>query len=343
MKRLSLLTAGLLFMSVPASLLQAQVTPPKNSTQEELPVKRVEKAVEDSLKKDIEEPLSGIHDLAEKLVKSFNAGKADEVASLFVEQGEWIDDDGNKYEGRKSIQEVLTKYFETFPGAQISLEVEGIRLLGPLAIEEGIRTMTAGGKASEAASADQDKVSETARALVHYVAVMIKGDTGWQLASVQDTEEITIPTAHAALQPLDWLVGDWMNEGSGSQVQIHYRWDDNKNYIIGDYEIQSAGNVVLKSTHRIGFDPLHGRVHSWIFDSDGGFGEGTWSQVGDHWRIQSSAILPDGGTGSAVITLTQGGDSRFTLRGTDRLIDGESADDFELNVVRKAPAAGATK
>lgn len=265
---------------------------------------------------------------AEHLVTIFNAGKAAEVAGLFLPEGEWVDDAGNVYQGRKSIEEVLTKYFEKYPGAQIALEIETIRAIGPLAIEEGTRTMSAG---------------EDAQAIIHYVAVLAKTDSGWQYASVKDTAREPIPTAHAALEPLSWMVGDWISEGAEGNVQITYRWSEDGNFLLGDYLIKADGEMVMKSTHRIGWDAQHDQVRSWLFDSDGGFGEGKWTQLSDSWHIHSSATLPDGRAGSAIVTLTPHDGNRFTIRGTERLIGGVKDDDFELTVVRQAPPASQSK
>ena len=33
----------------------------------------------------------------------------------------------------------------------------------------------------------------------------------------------------------------------------------------------------------IGYDPVKGRLRSWVFDSEGGFGEGSWRQEGNKW------------------------------------------------------------
>ncbi|WP_437227871.1 SgcJ/EcaC family oxidoreductase [Planctomicrobium sp. SH661] len=272
--------------------------------------------------------LSEIHATDEKIVTAFNAGKAADVAACFLPEGEWIDEHGNVYQGRKNIEEVLTKYFEKYPGAEISLEIETDRIIGPLAIEEGVRTMTAG---------------EDARAVIQYVAVLTKTESGWQLASVKDTSRELVPTAHAALQSLEWLVGEWVNEGSDATVHITYKWSDDRNYILADYLVQADGETVMKSNSRIGWDPLHGRIRSWLFDSDGGFGEGVWTELQDSWHIQSSAILPDGQTGSASITLIPQDDSRFTMKGTNRIIGGIQDDDFELRVVRKVSPANDQK
>ena len=44
----------------------------------------------------------------------------------------------------------------------------------------------------------------------------------------------------------------------------------------------------------IGWDPATEQIRSRVFDSDGGFGQGTWKKKGNRWYIQQSGVLPDG-------------------------------------------------
>jgi len=259
----------------------------------------------------------------EQLVKAFNAGKVDELAAMFLPQAELIDDDGNEYRGQAAIKELLTKYFAKFPGAKLSLSVDSIRVMGPVAIEDGTRIM-----------ATKD---DTGRAVVRYTAVLAKSGNNWQIASLRESPDDSDLTAHDLLQPLAWLVGEWVNEGNDAAVKITYRWSEDKNFMLGDFHVTRGGSVVMQSTQRIGWDPLAGKVRSWMFDSDGGFGEGQWTLVDDSWVIKSTAVLPDGQTGSATVTVTPQGKDRYTLKGTDRIAGDQRDDDFQYVVTRKPP------
>ena len=44
----------------------------------------------------------------------------------------------------------------------------------------------------------------------------------------------------------------------------------------------------LEGTQVIGWDPAAGTIRSWMFDSDGGFGEGTWSKKDNSWIVKFS-------------------------------------------------------
>lgn len=265
-------------------------------------------------------PEAEIEKTRQTLIQAFEAAKPEEVADQFLPEGEWVDELGNIYHGREHIRDILKTYFETYPGAKMSTHVEKLIAIGPVAFEEGTRTMTCG---------------EDSQAIVHYTATLAKTDDGWKYVSVKDMEREVLPTAHQMLEPLEWLVGEWVNEGTNGRVLITYRWSDDGNYLLGTYQIESNGELAMKSEHRIGWDPLHKRIRTWLFDSDGSFGEGVWIPVGESWHIQSSAILPDGGTGSAIIRLTQDDANRFTMIGTHRLINGVQEEDFEFHVVRK--------
>ncbi|REK18338.1 MAG: SgcJ/EcaC family oxidoreductase [Planctomycetota bacterium] len=265
---------------------------------------------------------------AEKREKSFNAAQVDEVVGMFMPQGELIDEEGVVYKGQAEIKSLLTAFFERFPGAKLSLDVESIRLVGPVAIEEGTRTMS---------SAEGDVQSR-----FRYIAVWAKADEGqWRLASFRDFVDDPVPTPHDYLQPLAWLVGDWVNEGTDGKVAVSYRWSDDRNYLLGEFNFTTPEGVERKSTQRLGWDPAKGKIRAWLFDADGGFAEGDWTIVDDgSVVVKSSSVNPDGSTSTATLTITPTDDDHYTIAGTDRIVGGVLEPDFEITVARRPPAAG---
>ncbi len=262
---------------------------------------------------------------SEKLATAFNAGKADEVAAMFLNKGELIDEAGTVYQGPAEVKDLLTAFFEKFPGTQMKDEIDSIRLVGPVAIQEGTRiTTTKGGSAAR----------------IRYISVLAKTDQGWRIASVRDFPDESMPSPGELLQPLEWLVGDWINEGADSRVKIAYRWSEDKNFILGDISVTKNDQVVMKSSQRIGWDPMLGKARSWLFDSDGGFADATWTQVGDTWVVRSSAVMPDGQTGSANLTIAPGENGRFVMSGTNRIVGDSLEEDYEITVVKQPPTAG---
>ncbi|HWL10918.1 MAG TPA: SgcJ/EcaC family oxidoreductase [Planctomicrobium sp.] len=269
----------------------------------------------------VEAPASQFNGLSEKVIAAFNAGKADQVAALFSPDGEWIDESGAIYQGREEIQSILTEYFEKYQGAKLEIQVESVRIIGPVAIEEGSREVQVG--------------ESGAKAIFRYIAVLAKGESGWQIVSLRDFDSSLPPTCRELLHPLSWLVGNWVNEGVDATVEIQYKWSEDGNFLLGEYVITRGGEAVLKCSQRIGWDPLVGAPRSWMFDSDGGFSEGRWTPVEEGWVIKSQAVLPDASTGSATITMKTENNDRFTMTGTERIAGGDRDEDFHVVIVRK--------
>ena len=61
----------------------------------------------------------------------------------------------------------------------------------------------------------------------------------------------------------------------------------------------------------------------WVFDSDGGFGQGTWTRKNNRWFNHQSGVLPDGRKSSSVNIFTYLDDDTFALQSTNRMVDGE--------------------
>jgi uncharacterized protein (TIGR02246 family) len=268
---------------------------------------------------------AAVRKAAEQAAATFNSGKADALAAMFVSQGELIDEQGTVYQGPTEIKTVLDEFFKKFPGAKLAIDVESIRMVGPVAIDEGTRTITT------ADGAEKSKF--------RYIAIWAKTDKGWQLASLRDFADDPVPTANEYLQPLAWLVGDWVNEGADGKVSISYRWSDDKNFLLGDFKVEGANGAPRTSTQRIGWDPSTDQIRSWLFDADGGFAEGAWSVFDDGIIIKSESVNPDGTTATATMDITPKDKDHFTIEGTDRIVGDVLEDDFTLTVTRRPPAA----
>jgi uncharacterized protein (TIGR02246 family) len=291
--------------------------------------------------------------------KLFDEGKAAELAAQFLPDGELIDDQGNLYQGRGELQDLFERFFATYPDARLTFAVDSVRTIGSrLAIEEGTRTVsarrgpvTAVGETSNAAAAKvaastevpQERAERLAvydrpvEAQLRYVCIWSKLGDDWKIASVREFADDPPPTPHEILQPLEWLVGDWVTEGGDSAVRISYRWSDDGNFLLGDYKVTAGGETSMDSVQRIGWDPLRQQIRSWLFDSDGGYGEGQWTALDDGYLVRSSAVTPDGGIGSANIKAKKLSDSRFVLMGTDRIVDDVPVEDFEITVTKQPP------
>ena len=261
------------------------------------------------------------------LVNAFNSEKVDDLAAMFLPEGELIDEQGTVYKGQEAIKDLLKNFFAKFPGTQMEVLVDSVRLVGPVAIQEGTRLTSS---------------KDGSNASVRFVSVMLKSDKGWRIASIHDFADETAPEVSPGefLNPLDWLIGDWINEGTDARVKISYKRSEDNNFILGDISVNRNDQSVMKSTQRIGWDPRLGKPRSWTFDSDGGFAEATWTDTEAGWVVQSTAVTPDGLTGSANVTITIGENGRYVMSGKNRLVGNSQEPDYEITVVKKPPAVG---
>lgn len=263
----------------------------------------------------------------EATVKAFNAADPSAMATLFMEKGELVDENGNVYTGRAEIAAVFKAFFEKFPKAVMAMEVTSVRSIGDsLAVEEGVRQITAEEGAAEAQ--------------MRYVLVRDKvGDT-WPIASYREFADDPAPTSQEMLEPLAFLVGDWVDESPEGRTAINFSWSEDGNYILGEYVLSVGGQPAARSTQRIGWDPVEGVLRSWTFDSDGGFSHGEWTQIDNGWVAKTEATMPDASTASATVMFMVKDQDHFVVRSTDRIVAGGEEPDFELAIARKPPQPG---
>ena len=116
-------------------------------------------------------------------------------------------------------------------------------------------------------------------------------------------------------------------------------WTKNKTFLTYSFKVSAPGMDDLEGTQVIGWDPAAGTIRSWMFDSDGGFGEGTWSKKGNSWVVKFSQVLPDGRKASATNIYTIVDDNTFTWKSVGRKVDGEFLPNVdEVKMVRKTAA-----
>lgn len=267
---------------------------------------------------------------AQATVSAFSAADASALAEMFLDSGELVDEQGTVHSGRKAITELFRGFFTRFPKAVLEMQPTSVRPVGEaLLVEEGERRITA----AEGAGVAQ----------VHYVAVRSKQGDRWPIASYHEFTDDPAPSPREVLQSVAWLVGEWLEESAEGRTSITFRWSDDGNFLLGDYEITGADAVASRSTQRIGWDPVTGQLRSWTFDSDGGFSSGAWDAIADGWTVKSEATMPDGTTGSAILTIAPKDADHFVVRATDRILAGVEQPDFEITVSRRPPAPGVKK
>jgi uncharacterized protein (TIGR02246 family) len=265
-----------------------------------------------------------IRALADAFVRAYNAGDAKAVAALYTEDAESIDEYGTRIEGRSTIQEMYGSIFQERPGATIRIAIDSLRFLGPdVAKEEGHSRVLPRGNEPES--------------LRHYTVLYVKQGGRWLHSSVRE-EHATGVLHHERLRDLDWLVGEWLDQNSDSTVHVLCKWSNDKNYLLRDFTIHVQGRPLMTVNQRIGWDPLTRQIKSWVFDSEGGYGDGLWARNGNEWVIKSRGVLPDGRIATATNVLTRVDRNTARWKSTERTLGAQSAPELaEYVMVRRPP------
>ena len=109
--------------------------------------------------------------------------------------------------------------------------------------------------------------------------------------------------------------------------------------MIRKFKVESKEAILHGGTEVIGWDPRTSRIRSWIFDSDGGFGENVWVHDGNRWLIKYSGILADGSEASATHILTNVDAATTTLQSKDRVVNGAAQPDIPETVLKRQAGA----
>jgi uncharacterized protein (TIGR02246 family) len=259
----------------------------------------------------------------EQFEKAYNAHDAKAVAALFTPDGQIEDKDGDIAEGREAIEQTFAGLFADTPQKRIEVFVEAIRFIGTdLAVEIGTTKETPA--PNEPPEYDR------------YTVLHVRRDGKWQMALARD-EEGPADSAHEQLQPLAWLVGDWVDDGGSTVVASSCHWSEDGNFLLQSFRLQVNGRDEMNVNQRIGWDPSAKCIRSWVFDSEGGFGQSVWTRDDDGWLIKANFVRPDGTTASATNRLEQDGGDAYVWRSTDRVVSGELQEPTEVKVVRKPP------
>jgi uncharacterized protein (TIGR02246 family) len=256
-------------------------------------------------------------------VRAYNTGNAKAVAALFTSDAIIVDKDENTSQGRAEIEKTFKELFAEAPRKRIEVNVELIRFIGPdLAVEVGMT--------KETAAPGEPPVYD------RYTVLHVKRDGKWQMALARDSEGPP-PSNHEQLRPLAWLIGDWVDDGGNIVVSSTCRWSEDGNFLLQEFKLKIDKKDAMRVSQRIGWDPLANKIRSWVFDSEGGYGESVWTPNGDTWIIKTTGVRPDGKTASATNVLVPAGKDAYVWRSNDRIVGDEVVAPMEVKVVRKPP------
>jgi uncharacterized protein (TIGR02246 family) len=258
-------------------------------------------------------------------VKAYNAGDAKTIAAMFTAQGRVVDATGRSVRGRDEIERLFAKSFADAPGVQIENNVDVVEFLHPsVALEEGHAILTHG---------TSGFVEDSG-----YSAIHVKEGNKWLISLARDWPE-EASSAELQLRQLAWLVGDWVDESSASAIASSYKLAADGMTILGESTVHMAGKPVMTVTTRIGWNPAAEQVHSWVFDSEGGFAQGDWTREGDRWTARMSGVTGKGELCNSTNIITRLSPHTWSWQSVDRIVGGNAAPDIGISVNAKKPPA----
>lgn len=266
--------------------------------------------------------LKAAQDRAQAYIAAYNKGDAKALANFYAENVDYIDQDGAEVKGREAIQKLLADNFQANPGITLDLTIDEVKLLTPdVLVNRGVATVTP---------------RDGAALATRYVAIDIKKGDQWQISQLTETDA-PAPTAYSQLQALEWLVGNWANKAGDLTVQTKITWAGDNNFLVRKFNVKGSDQNETDGWEIIGWDPERQQIRSWIFDSNGGFGEATWANDGEHWLIQASNVLPGGSHSTAEHVLTKVDDNKFSWETQNRTLDGDPQPSLDKIDVERAP------
>ncbi len=234
-------------------------------------------------------------------------------------------DTDEQFVGRDAIAKHFDDMLAASEDAKLAVTIDSIDFVSPnVALEKGTALVTYSNFPPE----------ETT-----YSAVHVKRDGKWLLDRVSEVEVPAAPPSHyEELKELEWLVGSWVDADDTVSIQTKIEWTKNRNFLRRSFAVVIGDQIDMSGMQVIGWDAADKKIRSWVFDSEGGFSEATWTHKGDQWYIQNNGTLADGGKATSLNVLTYVDDNTFNWESVNREVDGELLPNVAEVTVVRAPA-----
>jgi uncharacterized protein (TIGR02246 family) len=260
-------------------------------------------------------------------LEAYNARDAKKLAALWSPEAVYVDPlTREQTVGREAIEKVFADAFADKQDVKLVADISSIEFLSPnVAIVRGVAHVIRPGEEP----LDSD-----------FTSVRVKQEGKWLIDRVTEVEkEKAPPSNYEHLKELEWMIGSWHDDDPRPAVEIQTdcAWTKNKNFMTRSFAIAIGDQVNKSGMQIIGWDPVAKQIHSWVFDSDGGYGEGAWTHKGGKWFIQNTGTLPDGGKATSLNIMTRLDDDSLKWESVNRDVDGELLPDVDpVLVVRKS-------
>ena len=253
------------------------------------------------------------------LSKAANEGDANRMASYWSDDAIFIDQTGQETRGRTALQERFSKAIEQRTASELTLHPERISLPSPsVALVVGSVSR---------------KIDSLDLPATRFSLMLLKENDAWRITQATETA-IQQTSAADHLKELEWLVGKWQVDKPDNAPTFDVQWGNRRNFIVSKISVNRNGLDSI-DTQVIGWDPRTSNIVSWHFNSNGGFGYGTWSKESDRWIVDFAGVAADGSGVRATNIFTATSPDEFTWQSTDQSSGGAAVADTGVLKVKK--------
>ncbi|MCE9533260.1 MAG: SgcJ/EcaC family oxidoreductase [Planctomycetes bacterium] len=266
-----------------------------------------------------------IRKASEAYAAAYNKGDVNAVMAHWAADAEYVDDSGKSTKGQAALTEMYKNALGEGKGVKVQIKTSAIRLIkDDLAMQEGESVLT-----QPSGETDSSPFS----------ALWMKKDGKWVLQLVRDLSDQTATVAeapNARLKELAWLVGEWSFEAKEKDIKttIKGKWMKGEKFLILDIVVSNKGEETMSMIQVVGWDPTGQRLHSWFYDTRGGFGEGYWSRKGNKWTVEVAGVTADGRHGTGTNVWQMEDENKFIFEASDRDLDGQELPDVKVTYTR---------
>jgi uncharacterized protein (TIGR02246 family) len=265
----------------------------------------------------------GIRKAVVSYTEAFNKGSVDGILAYWTADAEYIDELGQSTKGGDALAALFKKAFSENLGVKIQIQTTAIRFVNAdVAMHEGAATLTQSNGESNSNP---------------FTAIWVRKDGNWLLNLVRELpapDAVTKDGPTSGLKNLAWLVGEWSHEDPELKTTIVAGWMTGQRFLKLEYSVRKKNDEVLALTQIVGWDPTTERLRSWVFDSRGGFGEGSWSRDGQTWTVDIAGVTANGLHGSGTNKWTFVDERTFVFHALDRNLDGQPLPDIKITYQR---------
>lgn len=249
---------------------------------------------------------SPVRERLKQYANAFNDRKLDSLGQFLASDVHYQDEtSGRTAQSANELIDLIRTAVEAEPTLKLSASVEDIKQIAPdQATVRGTTTLT-----SEDAP---DEVSS-------FEIALAKASDEW---TIQSITERAIDSAESAspIESLSWLVGTWKEyaeDGLNSRIEFL----PGNRFLRRTFQMGSNAEPI--GYEMIGYDPRSNLVKSWTYFADGSFGSGHWAGEEDHWRMEMTQTLADGGQATATCIVRPIDQNTMTVRIISRVVNGQ--------------------